>query len=81
MRELVLAGGGVLGEGAAANAEHVVADFELVTSEPTATTVPATSSPGTWFFGPRNPKPMTRIRYGWPVIMCQVPRSNPAAWT
>ena len=36
----------------------------LVTAEPTATTVPATSSPGTGFFGLRNPKPMTRIRYG-----------------
>ena len=34
----------------------------LVTAEPTATTVPATSSPGTRFFGRRNPNPMIRIR-------------------
>ena len=34
----------------------------LVTAEPTATTVPATSSPGTSFFGLRNPNPMMRIR-------------------
>ena len=27
----------------------------LVTAEPTATTVPATSRPGTGFFGPRSP--------------------------
>ena len=53
----------------------------LVTAEPTATTVPATSTPGTRFFGPRNPNPMTRIRYGVPVIRCQVPRSRPAACT
>ncbi len=33
----------------------------LVTAEPTAATVPATSSPGTRFFGFRNPIPMTRI--------------------
>ena len=36
----------------------------LVTSAPIATAVPATSSPGTRFFGPRNPKPKIRIRYG-----------------
>ena len=34
----------------------------LVTSAPVATTVPATSSPGTGFFGPRSPKPSSRIR-------------------
>ena len=33
-----------------------------VTSEPTATTVPATSMPGTGFFGRRNPNPMMRRR-------------------
>ena len=53
----------------------------LVTAEPTATTVPATSMPGTRFFGPRNPNPMIRIRYGVPVIRCHVPRSRPAACT
>ena len=35
--------------------------LNLVTLEPAATTVPATSSPGTGFFGPRNPKPSNRI--------------------
>ncbi len=34
----------------------------LVTSAPAAATAPATSSPGTGFFGPRNPKPSSRIR-------------------
>jgi hypothetical protein len=33
-----------------------------VTAEPIATTVPATSMPGTGFFGRRNPKPMMRRR-------------------
>ena len=33
-----------------------------VTSWPTASTVPATASPGTGVFGPRSPKPMIRIR-------------------
>ena len=53
----------------------------LVTADPTASTVPATSSPGTRFFGLRNPNPRMRIRYGWPVIRCQVPRSRAAART
>ena len=35
-----------------------------VTCAPVATTVPATSIPGTWAFGLRNPKPSTRMRYG-----------------
>lgn len=52
-----------------------------VTPDPMATTVPATSSPGTGLFGRENPKPITRMRYGRPVIMCQVPRSIPAACT
>jgi len=33
-----------------------------VTAEPMETTVPATSMPGTGFFGRRNPNPMTRRR-------------------
>ena len=33
-----------------------------VTAEPTAATVPATSMPGTGFFGLRNPNPRTRRR-------------------
>ncbi len=36
--------------------------WNLVTPNPTATTVPATSRPGTGFFGRRNPKPMVRIK-------------------
>lgn len=52
----------------------------LVTAEPTATTVPATSRPGTGFFGRRIPK-LRRSRYGRPVIRCHVPRSRPAACT
>ena len=34
----------------------------LVTADPIAATVPATSRPGTGFFGLRNPNPMARIR-------------------
>ena len=56
-------------------------EANLVTAGPTATTVPATSRPGTLFRGPRSPKPSSRIRYGWPAITCQVPRSTPAART
>jgi hypothetical protein len=52
-----------------------------VTADPTAATVPATSIPGTGFFGRRNPKPTSRMRYGCPAIMCHVPRSTPAART
>ena len=29
----------------------------------------------------RIPKPMIRIRYGWPAMRCHVPRSRPAAAT
>ena len=56
----------VLGEGAVRDAEHLVTDLELGHVGADPTTVPATSRPGTGFFGPRNPKPMTRIRYGSP---------------
>ncbi len=38
-----------------------------VTPAPAATTVPATSSPGTGFLGARSPE-TRRIRYGWPYV-------------
>ena len=54
----------------------------LVTAEPTATTVPATSMPGTGFFGRAEPEADDRAGgTGLPAIMCQVPRSRPAACT
>ena len=52
-----------------------------LTPGPMPTTVPATSIPATGFFGRRSPKPRMRSRYGLPAIMCQVPRSRPAACT
>ena len=54
-RQLVLACGRELGERALADAEHLVAWWKRVTSLPTATTTPATSRPGTGFFGARRP--------------------------
>jgi hypothetical protein len=42
--------------------------WNLVTPTPVEVTMPATSSPGTRCFGPRNPKPRIRIRYGSPRI-------------
>ena len=42
-----------------------------VTSLPTASTVPAMSVPGTWFFGLRSPV-ASRMRYGEPVMRITV---------
>ena len=52
-----------------------------VTPAPTAATRPATSCPATRSFGRRSPKPISRTRYGRPVMRCQTPGSRPAAWT
>ncbi len=60
--QLVLVGGGVLGEGSLGDAEHLVAGGEAGDAGPTATTRPATSRPGIGCFGLVSPKPARRIR-------------------
>jgi hypothetical protein len=55
--ELALAGDGVLGEGAERDLVHLVPHENLVTAEPTASTVPAASRSGTV---PRSAEPKAR---------------------
>ncbi len=52
-----------------------------VTCPPTASTVPATSQPRTCCLGRRRPNPITRTRYGRPLIRCHTLGSTPAART
>src|SRR5207247_7748163 len=52
----------------------------MVTSPPTASTVPPTSHPRTRSFGPRNPI-TGRAMYGCPVIRCHTSGPAPAACT
>jgi hypothetical protein len=61
-REPVLAGARVLGERPWLMPKTSSPASNLVTACPAATTVPATSSPGTRFLGARKPEPMSRIR-------------------
>ena len=55
--------------------------WKPVTLLPTASMVPARLRPGLRYFGLRSPKPATRIGYGRPAMMCQVPRSTLAAYS
>ena len=68
-------------QSAVAGAENFVARLKPRHVRADRSTVPATSIPRTRALGARNPKPMTRIRYGWPVIICQSPICTPAACT
>ena len=51
----------------------------VVTSVPSAMTVPATSRPLTLVLGARMAFPASRTGYGRPANRCQTPRSTPAA--
>ncbi|WCI07780.1 hypothetical protein PJ267_13770 [Arthrobacter sp. OVS8] len=62
MGQLVLQRGGVFGESPRDIPYTSSPTANRVTAEPTAATVPATSMPGTGFFGLRNPNPRTRRR-------------------
>src|SRR6266511_3046695 len=70
LRRDCVANAHVLGESSASPTEHLIAARNWVTSLPTASTVPAKSTPSRSLFGLRSPA-CKRTRYGEPVIVCQ----------